>query len=122
MTKIEDLEDVVVDMDRVKGIEGSAIISRDGLVVVSHLPAKVDKELFSAMSATMLGAAETAMTELGRGIMNQVMVETRESKMLTLGSGPETLLVVLCRGDVNLGMVRLQLQKSVDMIKDILEK
>ena len=122
MTKIEDLEDVVVDMDRVKGIEGSAIISRDGLVVVSHLPAKVDKELFSAMSATMLGAAETAMTELGRGIMDQVMVETRESKMLTLGSGPETLLVVLCRGDVNLGMVRLQLQKSVDMIKDILEK
>jgi hypothetical protein len=115
------LNEVLQDLDRMTGIEGSAIVSRDGLVIVSHLPTRVGREAFSAMSATMLGAAETAMMELARDPPERVLVETKTTRMVITGASSETLLVVLCKYNVNLGMLFIQAEKSVSKIKEILE-
>ena len=120
-TKQEMLNEVLQDLDRMTGIEGSAIVSRDGLVIVSHLPTRVGREAFSAMSATMLGAAETAMMELARDPPERVLVETKTTRMVITGASSETLLVVLCKYNVNLGMLFIQAEKSVSKIKEILE-
>ena len=120
-TKQEMLNEVLQDLDRMTGIEGSAIVSRDGLVIVSHLPTRVGREAFSAMSATMLGAAETAMMELARDPPERVLVETKTTRMVITGASSETLLVVLCKYNVNLGMLFIQAEKSVSKIREILE-
>jgi len=119
-TKQERLEEVLQDLDRMSNIEGSAIVSRDGLVIVSHLPTRVVRESFSAMSATMLGAGETAMMELARDPPERVMVETKTTRMVVIGASPETLLVVLGRYNVNLGLLFIQMQKAVEKIKEIM--
>ena len=46
-TKQQMLEEVLQDLDRMSNIEGSAIVSRDGLVIVSHLPTRVARESLS---------------------------------------------------------------------------
>ena len=119
-TKQEMLSEVLQDLDRIGGIEGSAIISRDGLVIVSHLPTRVGREAFSAMSATMLGAAETAMMELARDPPERVLVETKTSRMVILGASVETLLVILCRHNANLGLLFIQAQKAAEKVKEVL--
>jgi hypothetical protein len=119
-TKQQMLEEVLQDLDRMSNIEGSAIVSRDGLVIVSHLPTRVARESFSAMSATMLGAGETAMMELARDPPERVMVETKTTRMVIVGASPETLLVVLCKYNVNLGLLFIQTQKAVEKIKEIM--
>ncbi|MDY6984846.1 MAG: roadblock/LC7 domain-containing protein [Candidatus Thermoplasmatota archaeon] len=119
-TKQEMLNEVLQDLDRLTGIEGSAIVSRDGLIIISHLPTRVGKEAFSAMSATMLGAAETAMMELARDPPERVLVETKTTRMIITGASADTLLVILCRYNVNLGMLFIQAEKAVNRIKEIL--
>ena len=119
-TKQEMLSEVLQDLDRIGGIEGSAIISRDGLVIVSHLPTRVGREAFSAMSATMLGAAETAMMELARDPPERVLVETKTSRMVILGASVETLLVILCRHNANLGLLFIQAQEAAEKVKEVL--
>jgi len=47
-------------------VEASAIVSVDGLIIVSSLPAGVEEDRVSAMSATMHSLGERIASELGR--------------------------------------------------------
>ncbi len=72
------------------------------------------------MSATMLGAAETASTELEKGIPDRVIVESNNGKLIAIGAGPKALVVVLTPSEISLGLVLVELGKAADEIKKIL--
>ena len=48
-------------------VEASAVVSVDGLIMASSLPAGVEEDRVSAMSAAMLSLGERIASELGRG-------------------------------------------------------
>ncbi len=56
-------------------IEASAIVSVDGLIMASALPADVEEDRVSAMSAAMLSLGERIAGELGRGGLEQVYIK-----------------------------------------------
>lgn len=102
-------------------IEGSAIVTRDGLLIASDLPRDIDAETFAAMSATMVGAAETAVAELKKGTVERVIAEGKESKLITKGAGPNAVLVSLVNVDANLGLVLLEMKKTAENIEKMME-
>ena len=55
-------------------IEASAVVSVDGLIMASALPADVEEDRVSAMSAAMLSLGERIASELGRGGLEQVYI------------------------------------------------
>lgn len=55
-------------------IEASAVVSIDGLIMASALPADVEEDRVSAMSAAMLSLGERIASELGRGTLDQVYI------------------------------------------------
>lgn len=116
MTKKENLEKVLDNLSTVGGIEGSAVVSRDGLIIVSNLPAAIDAETFGAMSATMTGAAETASSELKKGTPDRVLVESKKGKVISVSAGPTAILVALAGPDAKLGLVMLEISKAAKKI------
>ncbi|MDP6627616.1 MAG: roadblock/LC7 domain-containing protein [Methanopyri archaeon] len=114
------LEKVLDDLRSVGDIEASAIVSRDGLLMASDMATGINAETFAAMSATMLGAAETAASELGRGLPDRVIVESEETKLIAIGTGPKALLVVMTSPEAGLGLILIELGKAADKIKMIL--
>jgi predicted regulator of Ras-like GTPase activity (Roadblock/LC7/MglB family) len=54
--------------------EASAVVSVDGLIMASSLPAGVEEDRVSAMSAAMLSLGERIASELGRGQLDQVYI------------------------------------------------
>jgi len=115
----EMLGKVLSDLTKTGAVESSVIASRDGLLMVSHTR-KGDDETFAAMSATMLGAAETASTELERGVPDRVIVESDDGKLIAVGAGPKALVVVITPADAGLGLVLVELGKAAEKIKNIL--
>ncbi|MDI6902864.1 MAG: roadblock/LC7 domain-containing protein [Methanocellales archaeon] len=115
-TVAEMLEKELSDLKRVGNIEASAIISRDGLIMTSDVHA----ETFAAMSATMLGAAETATAELRRGVPDRLIVEFKEGKIITTGAGPKALLVVMTSPEAGLGLILVEMERAADKIKGLL--
>ncbi len=76
------------------GIESSAVVRRDGVMIESDLPGSVeDNEAFAAMAAVMLGAAETATSELRQGVPRRVILELGDRSIVEVGAGPVALLV-----------------------------
>ncbi|VVB92439.1 Roadblock/LC7 domain protein [uncultured archaeon] len=120
MTTVEILEKIMADLKNIGGIEASAIASRDGLLIYSNVPQKNKTETFCAMSATMLGAAETATSELGKGIPDRVIVESKHAKIIATGAGPKAILIVMTRPDAGLGLVLVEVAKASEKINQVL--
>lgn len=119
MTSAEILEKILFDLKKIGGIEASAIASRDGLLIASSGYSK-RAETFAAMSATMLGAAEIAMTELGKSIPDRVIVESNRGKIIAIGAGPGALLIVMAEADASIELMFVELKKAAEKIKEVL--
>ncbi len=115
-TTQEKLEAVLMGLETAGGVDGSAIISRDGLVVVRRIPAEANSESFAALTATMAGAAETSVMLMDKGTPDSILVETGQVKLVTVGAGSELFLAVLGASDANLGMLRLAIKKAAGEI------
>lgn len=115
------LEQVLADLSRIGHLEASAIISRDGLLMAHYTPEGTHAETFAAMAATMMGAAETAMSELRKSIPDRVIVESSTGKLVAKGAGPKALVVVSVRPEAGLGLVLHELEKASQKIKQLLE-
>jgi uncharacterized protein len=118
---IELIDKILADLKKAGGVEACAAVSRDGLLIRSSLHKEQFAESFAAMSATMLGAAETASIELGKGIPNRVIVESSEGRLIAVGAGPKALLVVIVSQDVGLGLMLLELDKAAIDLKELLK-
>jgi hypothetical protein len=121
-TKKEMLEKVLKDMEKIGDIDASVVVSRDGLLIAADIPPDVNAEMFAAMSATTLGAAETAVSELGKELPERVITESKDAKIITCGAGPQALFVVMTKPEAGLGLILVEMVKSVEKIKMLLKE
>lgn len=120
MATIEMLEKILKGINNIGGVEASAIASRDGLLIFSTIPKTQHAETFVAMSATMMGAAETAAIELGKGIPERIIVESKNGRIIGTGAGPKALLLVMTQPDAGLEVILVEMAKAAEQIKQIL--
>ena len=120
MATTEVLEKILNDLAHIGGIEASAVASRDGLLIYSTVSRELHAETFAAMSATMLGAAETATTELGKGIPERIIVESKNGRIIATGAGSKALLLVMTEPDAGLGLILIEITKASEKIKEAL--
>jgi len=93
-------------------IEASAVVSVDGLIIASALPADVEEDRVSAMSAAMLSLGERIASELHRGTLDQVFVRGEEGYVLLMSVGQEAVLTALARKNAKLGLVFLDMKRT----------
>ena len=115
------IEDVLSELRKVGGVTASATVTRDGLLIASDVSGDVDAETFAAMTATMTGAAETAMNEVKAGTVHRVIVEGESAKIISIGAGPKALLIVLTTPEAPLGLILLKIGDASRKIAKILE-
>lgn len=117
---IDMIDKILADLRKVGGVEACAAVSRDGLLIRSNIQKEQFAESFAAMSATMLGAAETATIELGKGVPHRVIVESENGRLIAVGAGPKALLIVIVNTDTGLGLILLELEKASEKLKGLL--
>lgn len=99
-------------------IEASAIVSVDGLIMASALPAEVEEDRVSAMSAAMLSLGERIASELGRGGLEQVYIRGNGGFIVLTSVGQEAVLTTLARQEAKLGLIFLEMRRAAeDLVK-----
>ena len=94
-------------------LEGAAVVSVDGLIVASILPASSDEERVSAMAAALLSLAERTSNELDRGTLDQVYVKGNNGYVVLMSAGDENVLEAIAGPSAKLGMVFLEMRRAV---------
>ena len=95
-------------------IEATAVVSVDGLIMASALPADVEEDRVSAMSAAMLSLGERIATELGRGYLDQLYIRGDNGYVFLMSVGEEAVLTVLARHDAKLGLIFLDMKRAAE--------
>lgn len=95
-------------------IEASAVVSVDGLTMASSLPANVEEDRVSAMSAAMVALGERIATELGRGALDQVYVKGNDGYVILMAVGEEAVLTTLVREGAKLGLIFLDMRRTAE--------
>jgi predicted regulator of Ras-like GTPase activity (Roadblock/LC7/MglB family) len=99
-------------------IEASAVVSVDGLIMASSLPANVEEDRSAAMSAAMLSLGERISSELGRGTLEQVYIRGDDGYVILTEIGEEAVLTALARKEAKLGLVFLDMRRAaVDLAR-----
>jgi uncharacterized protein len=100
-------------------IEASAVVSVDGLIMASALPADVEEDRVSAMSAAMLSLGERIASELGRGTLEQVYIRGSSGYVFLSAVGLEAVLTVMARSDAKLGLIFLDMRRAADDLSNL---
>lgn len=100
-------------------IEASAIVSVDGLIMASALPADVEEDRVSAMSAAMLSLGERISSELGRGLLDQVYVHGDDGYVILMSIGEDAVLTVLAREQAKLGLIFLDMKRAAETLSKL---
>jgi predicted regulator of Ras-like GTPase activity (Roadblock/LC7/MglB family) len=100
-------------------IEASAVVSVDGLIMASALPADVEEDRVSAMSAAMLSLGERISMELGRGALEQVYIRGDGGFVVLSAVGDEAVLTVLAREQAKLGLVFLEMRRAAEDLERV---
>jgi len=93
-------------------VEASALVSVDGLIIASALPAGIEEDRVSAMSAAMLSLGDRIADELGRGALNQVFVKGAQGYVILMSVGEDAVLTVLAHQEAKLGLVLLDMRRT----------
>lgn len=100
-------------------IEASAVVSVDGLIMASALPAEVEEDRVSAMSAAMLSLGERISMELGRGSLEQVFIRGNNGYVILSAVGEEAVLTVLAREGAKLGLIFLEMRRAAEQLERV---
>ncbi len=95
-------------------IEASAVVSVDGLIMASSLPAGVDEDRISAMSAAMLSLGDRIASELSRGKLERVYISGDAGIIVLMAVGEDAVLTVLARSKAKLGLIFLDASRATE--------
>lgn len=101
-------------------IEASSVVSVDGLTIASALPQSVEEDRVAAMSAAMLSLGERIASELGRGTLEQVYIKGANGYVVLMALKNEAVLTALARENAKLGLLLLDMRKSVDTLSNLI--
>ncbi|GAB4478178.1 MAG: roadblock/LC7 domain-containing protein [Anaerolineae bacterium] len=111
-SRTEMMVDRLRELQQTEGIEASAVVSVDGLIMASALPSGVEEDRVSAMSAAMISLGERIAGELGRGVLDQVYIKGEQGYVILRAVGEEAVLTVLARPEARLGLVFLDMGRA----------
>ncbi len=101
-------------------IQGTTLVSPDGLSLASVLPNAMDDEKVSAMSAAMLSLGERIGNELSRGSIDRIYVEGNQGYGVLTNCGNDAVLLVLANHSVKQGLLMLEIKRLTEELKLVL--
>ena len=119
MADVAELESILKEVEAIDGVHDAVLVSRSGMYIAGTVPEGVFQDTFVAMFAILLGAAETATSEL-KERLDSVVINLEGSRVLILNDGPKALFVLRTTKDVDPRRVRQSLEKYAKRIEDFL--
>lgn len=120
-TIAKSLEKILNDLQAVGGIEFSAIVSRQGLLMVSkETNTGLNSEAFAALTATLYMSAESTTMRLSSQKPRSIIVETENKHLITYAASQDALIVVLVGNEGYIGLILNEMKKSAEKVRALI--
>ncbi|QYZ80395.1 dynein regulation protein LC7 [Methanofollis formosanus] len=110
------LKQILMEFLRLDGVTAAVVVGRDGFVIEDAVAAEIDTDALGAMASTGMGTSEAMGAELGKGDLNQMLVELQNGPILLSPLSEDELIAIVANDGVNIGRIRYELKKNRDRI------
>ena len=115
------LEKILDELQAVGGVELSAIVSRQGLLMVSkETGGGLNSEAFAALTATLYISAESTTIRLSEQRPKSIVVETEDKHLITYAACQDALIVVMVGQEGYIGLVLNELKKAAEKVRQFI--
>jgi predicted regulator of Ras-like GTPase activity (Roadblock/LC7/MglB family) len=120
-TIAKSLEKILIDLESIGGIEFSAIVSRQGLLMGSKTNNRnLNCDTFAALTATLFSSAESTTTRLSKQKPRSIIVQTEDKHLITYAATPEALIVVLVGKSDAISSILNELKISAERVRNFI--
>jgi uncharacterized protein len=105
--------------DRVTGVTGAAVASRDGLIIREDTGG-TDPDNLAALAATALALAQRLATEAGQGLLREAAIRSSRGYVAIYAIGTTAVLVLLGDEGVDITRLHRESRSTVDSIEKLL--
>ncbi len=89
----------VNEIRAIDGIEGAALVTKDGVMIGRSFPKEISEKWFAAMSASVLASAESAASIISVTPPVRVRIDAANCCILLHDAGDKLLVVAVLAGD-----------------------
>ena len=108
-------------MQKIEGLESTALVSREGLIVSAVLEEGISDMHIAAMSAIILSTCERVLMELRKGELDICIIQGTEGKFLVMQCGADYIIVGVLDEDARMDLAFINMRGTTNRILDILE-
>ncbi|TLZ72750.1 MAG: hypothetical protein E6K10_01690 [Methanobacteriota archaeon] len=119
MADVAALESLLKEVQGLDGVHDAVLVGRSGQHIAGSVPEGVFQDTFVAMFAILLGAAETATSEL-KDRLDMVVLNLESSRIVVVNDGPKAMFVLRTRKDMDLGALKGHLEKMSKRVEEYL--
>jgi len=109
------MDEVLDQLNRLRGVGGSLLLSPDGLPMASRLRSDVDEDAISAAIADLVARAHQFTERLDLGRARMLHCRCGEGGVMLLAAGPGYLAVLVDVG-ANLALLQLEVRPFLEAI------
>ena len=110
------MRSVLKRLNDVVGVMGSLVLTRDGIVIASHLSKSLHEDLVAAMASNVILAVRRSLEKHGMRHFARITLVASHGKMVFTDTGPAFLVVVMDR-NVELGPVGIEIESAAMRIR-----
>ena len=119
----ETLEDIMENaISATNGLEATAIVSMDGMIIGSVLPEDVEEERIAAMTAAILGLGERTAEEMKRGTLEEIYIKGAGGYVLIISAGESVVLTGIVSSEAKLGLLFISMKNTAKKIEKVLSE
>lgn len=121
MSRLDELNKILRKLQsNSPGLEASALISEDGLMIASALTPDLDETRVAGMTATLLNLGTRAAVELTRGDVKEVIIRGERGYAVMIDAGRGALLLALANESAKLGLIFFDMHEAIRSLKRVL--
>ncbi|HNY89053.1 MAG: Roadblock/LC7 domain protein [Euryarchaeota archaeon ADurb.Bin294] len=110
------LKQILGEFLNLEGVSAAVVVGRDGFVIESAVSGKMDIDALGAMTSTGIGTSEAMGKELGKGQLNQLLVELDKGPIIVSPLSKDELIAIVAENASNLGRIRYELKKNKERL------
>ena len=112
------MQEVLFDLNQEMGIKGSAILTKDGVLVASEIGPPINPDVVAGVSSSVIQLINAGLARMGVAPFTRFVFNAKYGKMVFYDTGEAYLVVVLDK-NINTDLVMMPIQSSARKIQNL---
>lgn len=114
------MQEILSNINKTKGVIGSMLVDKDGILVASDVTEAVNKDTVCAVASSIVSTTEKVLTKMKHSKFNSFIIAGNQGRLAVMDAG-RSFLIVSIEKDCNVGLIMVELKDAAQKVREKLK-